>query len=60
MFLVGDFVNVMKFFGDMFANFVNLLSIPINFGPFYISVFQVFFGLCLLGLVVAVIKRIYD
>ncbi len=53
-------MNVMEFFGDMFANFVNLLSIPINFGPFYISVFQVFFGLCLLGLVVAVIKRIYD
>lgn len=42
MFLVGDFVNVMEFFGDMFANFVNLLSIPINFGPFYISVFKFF------------------
>lgn len=53
-------MNVMEFFGDMFANFVSLLSIPINFGPFYISVFQVFFGLCLLGLVIAVIKRIYD
>lgn len=60
MSLVGDFMNVMEFFGDMFANFVSLLSIPINFGPFYISVFQVFFGLCLLGLVIAVIKRIYD
>lgn len=61
VFWVGDSMSVSAFFQYMFNNFVSLLSIPIPLGGnVSITIFGVFIGIVLLGLVLTVVRKLYD
>lgn len=60
VFWVGDIMSVSAFFQYMFNNFVVLLSIPIPLGGnVSITIFGVFIGIILLGLVLTVVRKLY-
>lgn len=56
-----DYMSVSAFFQYMFNNFVALLSMPIPLGGnVSITIFGVFIGIVLLGLVLTVVRKLYD
>lgn len=54
-------MSVSAFFQYMFNNFVSLLSMPIPLGGnVSITIFGVLIGIILLGLVLTVVRKLYD
>lgn len=54
-------MSVSAFFQYMFNNFVALLSMPIPIGGnVSITIFGVFIGIVLLGLVLTVVRKLFD
>lgn len=55
------FLNAFLFFQNIFTNAYNLLNQVIDFGGgIKVTLFGVFIGVALLGLVVTVCRRLYD
>lgn len=54
-------MSVSAFYQYLFSNFVALLSMPIPIGcNVSITIFGVFIGIVLLGLVLTVVRKLYD
>lgn len=54
-------MSVSAFYQYLFSNFVSLLSMPIPIcGNVSITIFGVFIGIVLLGLVLTVVRKLYD
>lgn len=54
-------MTVFAFFQYMFNNFVSLLSMPIPLGGnVSITIFGVLIGIILLGLILTVVRKLYD
>ena len=61
MFWDGDILNAFLFFENIFSYVIDLLSRSINLGGgITVSFLGIFIGVALLGLVVAVCRRLYD
>lgn len=56
-----DYMSVSAFYQYMFNNFVALLSMPIPLGGnLSITIFGVLIGIILIGLVLTVVRKLYD
>lgn len=54
-------MDVFAFFGNMFNQIVNIMSLPIYLGAgITISLFGVFIGLCFITLFVLVVRKLFD
>ena len=56
-----DYMSVSAFYQYMFNNFVALLSMPIPLGGnLSITIFCVLIGIILIGIVLTVVRKLYD
>lgn len=54
-------MDVFAIFGNIFSGILSLMSRPINLGNgISVTFFGVFIGISILGLLIAVVRRLYD